>query len=100
MSKALSILGIIVIIISALVGFSTGAFFGFLISLTAGVCIAMILFAFAQIIENQLDILYQLQSQNDFTRELHKKYIKCSKCNYEYDSALASCPYCGERISN
>ncbi|MFT4414183.1 hypothetical protein ACLM5H_10010 [Fredinandcohnia humi] len=99
MSIALVIIGVIAIIISVVAGLSTGAFLGFLIWLTGGVCIAVILFAVSKIIENQLNILYQLQVHNEFSRQLHKKYTKCPNCNYEYDDTLTSCPYCGHRDS-
>lgn len=100
MSMALVIIGGLVILISIIVGISTGAFLGFLIWLTGGVSIGMILFAFSQIIENQLSILYQLQAHNEFTRHLHKKLIKCPRCNHEYyenDDTHTSCPNCGYR---
>ncbi|WP_156809606.1 hypothetical protein [Gracilibacillus halophilus] len=97
MSVALVVVGVIVIIISVISGLSTGALFGFFIWLTGGVSVSLILFAFSQIIENQLNILYQLQVQNRFTRQLHKASIQCPNCDYEYDDTLTSCPNCGHR---
>lgn len=91
------IIGAIAIISSIITGIFTGTFFGFLINLLGGVIIGAILFAFAQIIDNQLNILHELQVQNEFTRQLHKQTINCPNCKHEYDDTFSSCPNCGHR---
>lgn len=99
MSIALVITGVIVILVSANAGLSTNSLLGFFIWLTSGVSIGMILFAFSQIITNQLDILHQLQTHNEFTSQLHTGHIKCLNCEYEYEDTYSSCPNCGNRES-
>ncbi|RXJ04418.1 hypothetical protein DS745_03265 [Anaerobacillus alkaliphilus] len=97
MSTALIITGAVAIIISVITGVFTGTFLGFLLFLAGGVFIGMILFAFSQIIDNQLNILHQLQVQNEFMRQLHKILMNCPNCDYEYDNTFSSCPNCGHR---
>ncbi len=98
MSTALIITGALVIIISAIAALFTHAFLGFLF-FVGGVTIAMILFAFSHIIDNQLNILHQLQVQNEFTRQSHIKPINCHNCDHAYDTTFSSCPNCGHRRS-
>ncbi|MBP3951741.1 hypothetical protein [Bacillus suaedae] len=97
LSLALNIVGAIAIIFSVIAGIFTGTLSGFFIFSFGGVCIAMVLFAFAQIIDNQLNILHQLQVQNEFAKQHYKALIDCSNCDYEYDDSLSSCPHCGHR---
>lgn len=97
LSLALIIVGAIAIIFSVIAGIFTGTFSGFFIFSFGGVFSAMILIAFAQIIDNQLNILHQLQVQNEFTKQLHKEVIDCPNCEYKYDDSLSSCPHCGHR---
>lgn len=97
MELALIITGAVAIIISVIAGIGAESFFGFLIYLVSGVSLALILFAFSQIITNQLNILQQLQMHNDFTRHLNKKEVKCPDCNHMHEDIYSSCPNCGYR---
>ena len=98
MHIALIIIGILTIIISIVAGLFTGSFWGFLVCVTIGSSIAMILFSFVHIIDNLRSIRYQLQLQNELTKKIHEKTKTCSNCDYEYDDTLKSCPRCGHRM--
>lgn len=97
MSQALVIMGAIAIMIGLVAGFFSGTVSGFILFLAGGSFAGMVLFAFSRIIDNQISILYQLQIQNEYNRELHKKIIDCPNCDYEYDVTYSSCPNCGHR---
>jgi len=99
MELALIITGIVTIIVGIIAGIGSGSFSSFIIFLTSGAAISVILFAFSQVISNQLDILYQLKVHNEFTSQLHTKEIKCPNCDYVYGDSYSSCPNCGNRRS-
>jgi Oxygen-sensitive ribonucleoside-triphosphate reductase len=98
MISVLYVLGVIVIIISIIVGFLSGSFIHFLITLAGGIFPAIICFALAQILDNQERTLFKLEYQEEtFRKTFPKPKIECPKCNYKYDNDYTSCPHCGHR---
>lgn len=94
----LYITGIITLVISIVVGFYSGSFIGFLVSVAGGFTSAIILFSLSKILENQDTILYTLAKQEEVQkRYLFKEKQICSRCSKEYDIDFGSCPYCGHR---
>ncbi|MBW8351023.1 hypothetical protein K0H71_16475 [Bacillus sp. IITD106] len=94
--SALFFIGIAAIVISVIMGFLTGTFFGFIIALLSGIVSGMIFFALSHILNNQQSILYKLDQLEEIHKKQQEKKI-CSNCNYEYDINLSSCPYCGRK---
>ena len=99
MISVLYIIGLIVFIISIVVGFSSGSILGFLIALRSGISSAIIFFAVAKILENQENILFKLENQEEmYKKSFIQPKIACPKCNYECDNDYTSCPHCGYRV--
>ncbi|MCT4542996.1 MAG: hypothetical protein N4A63_05605 [Vallitalea sp.] len=98
MDLVLLIVGIFVIIVSIITGYSLGEFHLFLYRVSSGTIVAMIFFALSKIISNQEEIKYYLRIENNSnTKVIPTEMKKCSKCNKEYDKYQTSCPYCGNR---
>lgn len=98
MIAALYIVGVVVIISSVIVGFSSGSFLGFIIAVAGGIGSAIIFFALARILENQGNIIYKLDRQEEIERKSRTQEKRiCPKCNYIYDGDYTSCPHCGHR---
>ncbi|MCJ7841024.1 hypothetical protein MUB24_08935 [Lederbergia sp. NSJ-179] len=94
----LLILGIVVLILSVIIGFFTGSFWLFLLVILGGIVLASILFALASLHNRQEIILYHLQLQRELLRKQFGIALKkCPNCQYEFDAELSSCPRCGSR---
>lgn len=94
----LYIVGIVVMIVGIITGIFSGSFIGFLMSVFGSIVLSIILFALAQIINNQEDLFDQLKEQELTISRIvpkNKKVNKCSNCKSEYDIKMNSCPYCG-----
>lgn len=98
MITLLYIVGVLTLVISGIVGIYSGSFLGFLISIAGGFATTIIFFALANILDNQITIIYTLKKQEEKQRKLLSQEKKvCSKCNKEYDHDYGSCPHCGFR---
>lgn len=98
MILVLYIIGGLGITISAVVGFNSGSFTSFLVSMSGGISTAFIFFALAKILETQAEIVHRLDNQEETLRKSYKNENKiCSNCNSTYDDVCNSCPYCGHR---
>lgn len=89
--KALVTIGVIFVVVSSLGGVLSGD----AMLLLGGIAVGVFFFALAEIIHNQLNILYQLQRHNEHTQQLHMESVICPECDQEYDEVLVSCPHCG-----
>ncbi|UOQ87156.1 zinc ribbon domain-containing protein [Gracilibacillus salinarum] len=97
MIKILFSLGTIAIVLSVLIGIMSGHFIMFLLYTFIGIVIGMLLFAVAEIIDNQEVIMNELFAQRKLANAERKKIIQCPRCNSEYDDTRVSCPYCGAK---
>jgi uncharacterized paraquat-inducible protein A len=98
MITALYFIGVITLIISIFAGIFSGSVLVFFISIAAGISSSIVLFALANIIENQENILYKLEHQEETEKQIRMQDRKeCPKCNYKYDGDSNSCPHCGYR---
>jgi|GEM_PF-1719117 len=98
MTVLLYVIGAIVFIISIIIGISSDSSIGGLIGIVGGISSAIIYFALGICLENQYAILSKLEEQKLIVKA-PSKYgkIRCSKCDYSYDSERNSCPRCGYR---
>ncbi|MBH1939673.1 hypothetical protein I5677_02045 [Mobilitalea sibirica] len=94
----LYITGAIAFVISIIIGFITGSFWGFVLSVTGGVASAILFFALAFILEKQENVLSILEKQEEADRKIiNQEKMVCTKCNYKYAMDYTSCPHCGNK---
>ena len=92
MSKTLTVIGIISIIVSIILGIASGTFLGFLTSVAGGIVSGVVFFALSMVLDNQQAILAGLRK---LKRPAEK--VACPKCGKQYDGDMNSCPHCGYR---
>ena len=96
MGKIAFYVGIIVVTVSLIVGFSTGSFLKFISIGTFGGRIALILFLLNLLLHNQKMILAKLNKHEEMVKKLRNN-IDCPNCHYKFNDMLTSCPHCGYR---
>ncbi len=96
MGKIALYVGIIVVMVSFIVGFSTGSFLKFISIGTFGGTLALILFFLNLLLHNQKMILAKLNEHEEMVKKLRNN-IDCPNCHYNFNDMLTSCPHCGYR---
>lgn len=88
----------IIVLVNVMIGIFSGSIFLFFMYLLGSLVVALIFVTFATIIANQealMDRLEMIEHRMELTEDIPLHI--CSKCKYEYDQRLTSCPNCGNR---
>ena len=96
MSIVLSIIGVLIIIASIIVGILTRSVSGFFMIVIGGAISSMIYFGLARVLDNQEAILGRLYRLEELEKKPPAK-LSCVKCEKEYDEGFSSCPHCAFR---
>lgn len=95
MILTLLVMGGICILVSLILGFISGSFLGFIVSVFNGITGGLIFFALSHILDTQAEILDRLKKVNDLPQVIETK--SCNRCEYVYPTSCSSCPHCGHK---
>lgn len=88
----------IVVLVNVVLGVFSGSFLTFIMYVVGSLVVAVIFITFATIIANQealMDRLEIIEQRIELTEGIPLHI--CSKCKYEYEPRLTSCPNCGNK---